>query len=101
MDINKNVDIIKTEDDVDVLGEEDSTGMIPDEFYVPSAFSTVKTEPKSPLNEHQLMHELSTETSLEIQLRASLILSDIGYFNVVPNGQTARTGEVGPHYSSP
>ncbi|KDR19095.1 hypothetical protein L798_06327 [Zootermopsis nevadensis] len=51
-----NVDIIKTEDDVDVLGEEDSTGMIPDEFYVPSAFSTVKTEPKSPLNEHQLMH---------------------------------------------
>ncbi|XP_021923255.1 uncharacterized protein LOC110831502 isoform X2 [Zootermopsis nevadensis] len=43
----ENVDIIKTEDDVDVLGEDDSTGMIPDEFYVPSSFSTLKTEPKN------------------------------------------------------
>ncbi|KDR17717.1 hypothetical protein L798_07257 [Zootermopsis nevadensis] len=40
-----NVDIIKREGDMDVLGEEDSTGMITDEFYVPS-FCTIKTEPK-------------------------------------------------------
>ncbi|XP_021914437.1 zinc finger protein 679-like isoform X1 [Zootermopsis nevadensis] len=41
-----NVDIIKTEDD-DVLDEDDSTVMIPDEYYVPSSPPTLKTESKN------------------------------------------------------
>jgi hypothetical protein len=43
----QNVDRIKAENDVDVLGEEDSIGMITNEIYIPSSsFSIVKTEPK-------------------------------------------------------
>jgi hypothetical protein len=44
----QNVDRIKAENDVDVLSEEDSIGMITDVIYIPSSssFSIVKTEPK-------------------------------------------------------
>ncbi|KDR19094.1 hypothetical protein L798_06326 [Zootermopsis nevadensis] len=60
--------------------------MIPDEFYVPSAFSTVKTEPKSPLNEHQLMHGEDHSYSFDNYNKA---LSQ----NNVKNYKSIHTGE--------
>jgi hypothetical protein len=43
----QNVDRIKAENDMDVLSEEDSIGMITDDIYIPSSpFSIVKTEHK-------------------------------------------------------
>jgi hypothetical protein len=38
--------MIKAENDVDVLSEEDSTDMKTDEVYIPSTFSIIKTEPE-------------------------------------------------------
>jgi hypothetical protein len=42
----QNVNITRVENDVDVLSEEDSIGIQTDEVYIPSAFSTGKTEYK-------------------------------------------------------
>jgi hypothetical protein len=42
--LQQNMDIVKTENDVDVLSEEDSIGMIIDEFHVPLALSVRKAE---------------------------------------------------------
>jgi hypothetical protein len=43
--LQQNIDMIKVENEVDVLSEEDSIGMKTDEVYIPSAVSIKKDEP--------------------------------------------------------
>jgi hypothetical protein len=42
--LQQNADMIKVENGVDVLSEDDSTGVKTDEVYIPSAFSIKKDE---------------------------------------------------------
>jgi hypothetical protein len=42
--LQQKIDLIKIENDVDVLSEEDSIGMGTDEVYIPSTFSIKKAE---------------------------------------------------------
>ena len=44
--LQQNTDIIKVENDMDIVTEEDSIGIKFDEVYIPSAFCVEKAEPE-------------------------------------------------------